>query len=132
MTSVGTTPRLPRRRGAEAVPFYQAVFGARELFGVEDSDGAVVARLALDPATLRVADESPPHQTFNPETPGGATTRLILVVGSATAVHVQALAAGARQVLPVQQAHGWLVGPVVGSYGHHREIGKPLEQGVGE
>lgn len=123
---------LSVRRGAEAVAFYKAAFGARELFKVEDSDGLVVAQLAIESATFWVADESPPHQNFSPETLGGATTRLILVVRDPTAVHAQALAAGAKQVWPVQEEHGWLVGRVVDPYGHHWEIGKPLEQGVGE
>ena len=123
---------LSVRRGAEAAGFYKAAFGARELFTVEDSDGAVVAQLGIESAMFWVADESPPHQNFSPETLGGATTRLILVVGDPTSVHAQALAAGAKQVWPVQEEHGWLVGRVVDPYGHHREIGKPLEQGGGE
>jgi PhnB protein len=123
---------LSVRRGAEALAFYKAAFGARELFKIEAPDGAVVAELAVETAKFWVADESPPHQNFSPETLGGATTRLVLVVDDPNAVHARALTAGARQVSPVGESHGWLMGRVVDPFGHHWEIGKPLKSGVGE
>ena len=132
MTSVGIAPMLSVRRGAQAVAFYKAAFGARELFKIEDPGGAVVAQLAIQTAKFWVADESPPHQNYSPETLGGATTRLVLVVDDPTSVHAQALAAGATQIWPVREEYGWLMGRVVDPFGHHWEIGKPLGPGVGE
>jgi PhnB protein len=123
---------LSVRRSAEAVAFYKAAFGARELFKIEAPDGAVVAELGVDEAKFWVADESPPHQNFSPETLGGATTRLVLVVDDPKSVHSQALAAGAKQIWPVREEHGWLIGRVVDPFGHHWEIGKPLGPGAGE
>ena len=123
---------LSVRRGAEAVAFYKAAFGARELFKIEAPDGAVVAEVAVETAKFWVADESPPHQNFSPETLGGATTRLVLVVDDPNTVHARALTAGATQVSPVHEEHGWLMGRVVDPFGHHWEIGKPLRSGVGE
>lgn len=73
-----TAPMLPHRRGGEVVAFYQAAFGARELFEFGISHAAVVARLAIESATFWMADEPPPHQNFSPETLAGATSRLIL------------------------------------------------------
>jgi len=131
VTPVGIAPMLSVRRGAEAVAFYKAAFGARELFKIEDG-GSVVAELAVQAAKFWVADESPPHQNFSPETLGGATTRLVLVVDDPKSVHAQALAAGATQVWPVREEHGWLMGRVLDPFGHHWEIGKPLRPGVGE
>src|SRR6476619_2714282 len=132
MTSTGIAPMLSVRRGAEAVEFYKAAFGARELFKIEAPDGAVVAELAVETAKFWVADESPAHQNFSPETLGGATTRLVLVVDDPGTVHARALAAGAKQVSPVHEEYGWLMGRVVDPFGHHWEIGKPLRSGVGE
>ena len=123
---------LSVRRGAQAVAFYKAAFGARELFKIEAPDGAVVAELAVETARFWVADESPPHQNFSPETLGGATTRLVLVVDDPQTVHARALSTGAKQVWPVREEHGWLIGRVVDPFGHHWEIGKPLSSGVGE
>src|SRR6478736_4019040 len=125
-------PMLSVRRGSEAVSFYKSAFGARELFKIEAPDGAVVAELAVETAKFWVADESPTHQNFSPETLGGATARLILVVADPQAVHVQALAAGAKEVQPVREEYGWQIGRLVDPFGHHWEIGKPLEPGVGE
>jgi len=125
-------PMVSVRRGADAVMFYKAAFGARELFKIEAPDGAVVAELAVETAKFWVADESPAHQNFSPETLGGATTRLVLVVDDSGAVHAHALAAGAKQVSPVHEEYGWLMGRVVDPFGHHWEIGKPLRSGVGE
>lgn len=123
---------LSVRRGAQAVAFYKAAFGARELFKIEDPEGGVVAQLAVETARFWVADESPPHQNYSPETLGGATTRLVLVVDDPKSVHAQAIAAGAAQIWPVREENGWLMGRVVDPFGHHWEIGKPLGPGVGE
>jgi PhnB protein len=122
---------LSVRRGSEAVAFYKSAFGARELFKIE-GDGSVVAELEVQGAKFWVADESPPHQNFSPETLGGATTRFVLVVEDPNAFHAKALAAGASEVWPVHEEHGWIMGRVVDPFGHHWEIGKPLRPGVGE
>jgi PhnB protein len=38
----------------------------------------------------------------------------------------KALASGAREGFPVEEAHGWRLGRVVDPFGHHWEIGRPL------
>ena len=73
-------PMLSVRRGAQAVAFYQAAFGAKELFRIDADDGAVVAQLAVGGAEFWVADESPEHGNFSPESVGGSTTRMVMVV----------------------------------------------------
>lgn len=129
---VTIAPMLSVRRGPEAVAFYKKAFGATELYKIEAGDGAVVAELVVHGAKFWVADESPPHQNFSPETLKGSTTRLVLVVGDPAAVHAQAVAAGAREVRPVKKEHGWYMGRIVDPFGHHWEIGKPLGPGVGD
>ena len=130
-TTVSLAPMLSVRRGTDAVAFYKTAFGASELFKIEDG-GAVVAQLAVQGAKFWVADESPSHQNFSPETLGGATARFVLVVDDPAAFFAKALAAGAREVWPVHKEYGWLMGRVVDPFGHHWEIGKPLGPGVGE
>ena len=129
--AVSLAPMLSVRRGGDAVAFYKKAFGASELFKIEDG-GAVVAQLAVQGAKFWVADESPSHQNFSPETLGGATARFVLVVDDPAAFHAKALAAGAREVWPVHKEYGWLMGRIVDPFGHHWEIGKPLGPGVGE
>jgi PhnB protein len=120
-------PLLSVRRGADAIDFYHRAFGARELFRIEDEKGEVVARLAVDGSEFWLADESPKHANFSPESIGGSTVRMILVVEDPDAVFQRAVAAGAVVVCPVTDQHyGWRVGRVVDPFGHHWEIGKPL------
>jgi PhnB protein len=129
MTTIA--PMLSVRRGPEAVAFYKKAFGAEEVFKIENG-GSVVAQLAVQGARFWVADESPTHLNFSPETLEGSTTRMVLVVSDPVAVHARAVAAGARQIWPVRNENGWFMGRVVDPFGHHWEIGKPLGPGVGE
>jgi PhnB protein len=119
-------PMLAVRQGARAVEFYQRAFGAREVYRVEDPTGSVVARLSVAGAEFWVADESPEHDSFSPESLGGGTARMILTVPDPDAMFAQAVAAGARVVHAVEEAYGWRLGRVVDPFGHHWEIGRPL------
>jgi PhnB protein len=119
-------PLLSVRRGAQALAFYKAAFGAVELHKVESPDGEIVAQLAVDGAQFWVSDESPEHGNFSPESLNGGTARMILTVADPDAAFARAVEAGATIVHPVGQAHGWRLGRVVDPYGHHWEIGRPL------
>lgn len=120
-------PMLSVRRGAQAVEFYKAAFGAQELFLIQDDDGAVVAQLAVGKAKFWVADESPQHLNFSPESLGGSTVRMVVIVEDPDAVFEQAVQAGAKVVSAVtDQPYGWRVGRIADPFGHHWEIGKPL------
>src|SRR5438093_12962701 len=120
-TSVGYSiaPMLSVRSGARAVEFYRAAFGAAEVYRVEDPGGAVVSRLSVEGAEFWVADESPEHANFSPETLGGGTVRMILTVSDPDAMFAKAIAAGARQIGAVGEAYGWRLGSVVAPLGHH-------------
>ncbi len=120
-------PMLSVRNGAQAVEFYKSAFGAVEVYRVEDPSGSVVARLSIDGAEFWLADESPEHQNFSPESLGGGSVRMILTVPDPDATFAKALAAGARQVVAVAEAYGWRLGRLVDPFGHHWEIGHPLE-----
>ena len=122
---------LSVRNGARAVEFYKTALGAVEVFRIEDPSGAVVARLSVEGAEFWVADESPAHANFSPESLGGGTVRMILTVPDPDRMFARAVAAGARQVSPVEDAYGWRVGRVVDPFGHHWEIGRPLDGGEG-
>jgi len=120
-------PMLSVRNGARAVEFYISAFGAIEVYRVGDPGGAVVARLSIDGAEFWLSDESPEHGNFSPESLGGSSARMILTVPDPDAVFARALAAGAQAVVAVEEAYGWRVGRVVDPFGHHWEIGRPLE-----
>jgi PhnB protein len=119
-------PMLSVRFGARAVEFYMAALGATEVYRVEDPGGAVVSRLSVGGAEFWLADESPEHANFSPESLGGGTVRMILTTPDPDALFARALAAGAREVSAVEEAYGWRVGRLVDPFGHHWEIGRPL------
>jgi PhnB protein len=119
-------PMLSVRNGAKAIEFYKAAFGATVLYRIDDPAGAVVARLSVAEAEFWVADESPQHQNFSPETLGGGTVRMVMIVGDPDAAFERAVAAGATVVSPVDSRHGWRLGRIVDPYRHHWEIGRPV------
>jgi PhnB protein len=119
-------PMLSVRNGAAAVAFYQAAFGAEVWFRIDAEDGAVVAQLGVDGAGFWVADESPEHLNYSPETLNGGTVRMVLTVADPDALFARAVAAGATVVWPVSDQYGWRLGRIVDPYGHHWEIGRPL------
>ena len=119
-------PMLSVRRGKQAIEFYKAAFGAEELYRVESPDGAVVARLSIGADEFWLADESPEHSNFSPESLGGGTVRMVFIVADPDAVFDRAVKAGAKEVWPVANRHGWRIGRVVDPFGHHWEIGKEL------
>ena len=85
------------------------------------------ATLAVDGAEFWVADESPEHGNFSPETLNGGTVRMILTVDEPDALFARALGAGATQIVAMEDNYGWRLGRLVDPYGHHWEIGHPLE-----
>jgi PhnB protein len=121
-------PELSVRRGREAVAWYRDVFGAVEehRVGGTDEDPEVVAQLAVGDARFWVADESPAHGNFSPESLGGGSVRLLLIADDPAAIIARAVAAGAREVVAAGEQHGWVLGRIEDPYGHSWEIGRPL------
>jgi PhnB protein len=115
-------PWLSVLRGAEAVDYYKAAFGAAELHRVENDAGEIVAQLSIEGADFWVSDD----RKGSPEVLGGGSVRMILTVEDPDAVFDQAISAGATVVAAVYEGHGWRVGRLADPFGHHWEIGKPL------
>jgi PhnB protein len=91
------SPMLSVRRGARAIEYYKAAFGAEE------------------------------YLNFSPQSLGGGTVRMVMVVNDLDAVFARAVGAGGKVVSAVEdKEYGWRVGRVVDPFGHHWEIGKPL------
>jgi len=126
--AVSIVPELSVRRGRDAVEFYKAAFGAVEVYrvGGTDDNPDVVSQLAVGDASFWVSDESPSNANFSPESVGGGTVRLLLVVDDPDSAVERAKRAGAAEVYPVGEEHGWRLGRVEDPFGHHWEIGKPL------
>ncbi len=117
-------PWLSVRSSAKAVAFYTAAFGAVETYRLEDPDGNAVVQLAVDGAAFWLSDS--PADDASPEAIGGGSVRMILTVADPDKLFKQALAAGAAEVFPVGEEHGWRLGRLTDPFGLHWEIGKQL------
>ncbi len=124
---VAIEPWLSVRGSARAVVFYQTAFDAVETYRLESPDGSVVAKLSVRGASFWLSDESPEHGNYSPETTGGGSVRMILIVQDPEAVFAKALEAGAIEIFPVGEEYGWKLGRIADPFGHHWEIGHPLQ-----
>lgn len=125
MIPTAIAPFLSVRNGSKAVEFYKAAFGANELLRIDDGSGSIVANLSVDGAEFWLADESPEHKNFSPESLNGGTVRMVLTVEDPDAAFDRAVAAGATVIWNMKNDYGWRIGRVVDPFGHHWEIGKP-------
>jgi PhnB protein len=122
-------PWLSVRDGGRAVGFYKAAFGAIEVYRLDmpESEGVVV-RLSVGGAEFWVSGEPIAGQSAGEKSGelGGGSVRMILTVADPDAVFARALAAGAAEVFPVGEDHGWRLGRLSDPFGLHWEIGRPL------
>jgi PhnB protein len=121
----GIQPELWVDRAGAAVTFYEAAFGARVLLRVGEGDD-IVAQLAVDDAVFWVSAASDDGPRFSPAAIGGTTGRTLLVVDDPDAFAARAMAAGASELAPVADEHGWRLGRIEDPFGHEWEIGRPL------
>ena len=117
-------PWLSVRSTAKAVAFYKTAFGAVETYRLEDPDGNAVVRLSIEGAGFWLSDA--PSANAGQEILGGDTIRMILTVEDPDVVFSDALKAGATEVFPVSEEHGWRLGRLIDPFGLHWEIGKQL------
>ena|ERR1700692_177014 len=102
-------PWLSVRSSAEAIDFYKSAFG-----------------LSVNGAEFWLSQESAEHAAASPDPIGGGSIRMILTVPDPHAIFAQAIAAGATQIFPVGEEHGWRLGRVADPFGLHWEIGHQL------
>jgi PhnB protein len=144
--SPSLAPWLTVPDGHRAVDFYRSAFDAQEVYRLEVPDGSLIVRLSVggaefwisgEPAaggatTGRVSDGAtaagvPDEMTTSRASLGGNNLRMILTVPDPDAVFAQALLAGAVEVFPVGEGHGWRLGRLIDPFGLHWEIGRPLD-----
>ncbi len=118
-------PELWVDRPATAVAFYEAAFGARVLHRVGDGED-IVAQLAVGDANFWVSGASSEMHRFAPDAIGGTTSRTLLVADDPDELLRRAVRAGAIEISPAQDEHGWRIGRISDPFGHEWEIGRPL------
>jgi PhnB protein len=116
----GIAPWLSVADGATAVSFYQKAFGANVLYTLDGAPGEVmVAWLSVDGADFWLQhdpDVPPDHRQV----------RMIITSDDPDALFARAIAAGATEINPMSDAHGWHIGRLSDPFGHHWEIGRQL------
>jgi PhnB protein len=125
--SIRTTiaPWLTVQNGEDAVSFYKTAFDAVEIYRLETPDGLVV-RLSVNGAEFWISGGS--DNAPNAQLPGGSSIRMILTVDDPDTFFAKALKAGASEVFPVGEEHGWRLGRLVDPFGLHWEIGYQLSE----
>jgi PhnB protein len=123
------TPYLIVKGAARAIEFYEAAFGARELYRIEEQAGVVGhAELQIGDSRIMLADEHPQVGARGPQTVGGTPVTIHLYVADVDATFARAVAAGATVTRPVaDQFYGDRLGMLTDPFGHvwsvatHRE-----------
>ncbi len=124
------TPYLVCKGAAEAIEFYKNAFDAKELFRLEYPQGGIGhAEIMIGDSPVMLADEHPDMNIFAPVTLGNSPVSLQLYVPDADEFFARALAAGAKQVRPVEeQFYGDRAGRIEDPFGYHWHIATATKQ----
>jgi PhnB protein len=98
------TPYLIFKDAAVAIEFYERAFGATEIFRKVDDDGKIRhAELMIGTSPIMLAGEFAEFPDWqSAEKRGGSPVHLYLYVKDCDALFARALAAGARELLPME------------------------------
>jgi len=114
------TPHLVCKGALQAIDFYQRAFGAEEVFRLTGPDGTLIhGSLRIGDSMLMLSDECPPMGAFSPQKLGGTPVTIHLSVKDADASVARAIAAGAKNTMPVMEMFwGARYGVVQDPFGH--------------
>ncbi|HEY4288774.1 MAG TPA: VOC family protein [Puia sp.] len=122
-------PSLSLRVVAPAVEFYKKAFGVTESRIFKNDDGSIhVAELLFGDAVFFMHEEmSKPDSEKAPESLKGTTVVLTIFVDDPDALMASALAAGARELNPMQDHfYGYRQGVVIDPFGHQWMLQKKI------
>ena len=119
------TPHLVCAGAAEAIEFYQTAFGATELSRVPGANGKLMhASVRIGDSVVMLNEEMPEWGAFGPKSLKGSAVTVHLYVENADAVFEQAVAAGAKITMPLDDMFwGDRYGKVEDPFGHQWSIG---------
>ena len=115
------TPYLIIKDAASAIEFYKKVFGAVELEVITDDEGKVRhGEIKIGDSPFMITDENAEYpEWLSPLSRGGTPVHIYLYVEDVDAVFNQAIAGGAKELLPVKdQFYGDRSGGVTDPFGH--------------
>jgi len=114
------TPAIIVRDAAGAIEFYKRAFGAELVERMDGPDGKVMhAELRIGNSVLMLGEENPEWGMRSPLSLGGTASSLHMYVADADTSVARALAAGAKERQPLEDAFwGDRYGKVTDPYGH--------------
>jgi len=115
------TPHLVVRNAAQAIEFYKKAFNAQERSRFEMPGGAIGhAELQIGDSVIFLADEMPgPGASQSPQAVGGSTCTLNIYVDDVDKLFDQAVRAGGKSVMPVEDMFwGDRYGTLTDPFGH--------------
>jgi PhnB protein len=123
------TPYLVVNDGAGAIDFYKKAFGAVETVRMGGPDGKIGhAEIRIGDSNVMLADESPDMGHRSAKSIGATPVSLVLYVEDVDAQFKQAIAAGAKELRPVEdQFYGDRMGTLVDPFGHVWSLGTHVE-----
>jgi len=123
------TPYLRVQGAAKAIEFYKDVFSATERLRLPSPEGKIAhVEIVIGGSVIMLADECLERGAKSPQSLGGTPVCLHLYVKNADAVFAKALAAGAKQVRPVEnQFYGDRSGMFSDPFGHSWNVATHVE-----
>jgi PhnB protein len=124
------TPYLTVQGAAAAIDFYKRAFGAIDLCRMPGPDGKIMhAEITIGDSHIMLADESSASETKAPQTLKGTTSGIFLYVEDVDAAFKQAIKAGAKETLPVQNMFwGDRFGRLTDPFGHRWMLASRVEE----
>ncbi|MGO9567002.1 MAG: VOC family protein [Desulfomonilaceae bacterium] len=114
------TPYLVVSDAAGAIDFYKQAFGAEELFRLEGPPGKIGhAEIKIGDSIIMLADEMESGNCRSPQSLGGTAVNILLYVKDVDHVFNQAVSAGAKVAMPLDDMFwGDRYGQVTDPFGH--------------
>jgi PhnB protein len=122
-------PSLAVDGAAEAIAFYENVFGAKTRLRMDGPDGKVGhAELEVGTGVIMLADEFPDMDHVGPRKVGGSPVDVLVYVPDVDDAWKRAIAAGAKERQPVtDKFYGDRSGSFEDPWGHHWTIATHVE-----
>jgi PhnB protein len=123
-------PYVCVKDAAAAIDFYKNVFGATEVMRLVGPDKKIGhAEIRIGNSSMYLSDEFPDHGALSPQTLGGSPVRMSLSVDDVDAVAARAVAAGAKEVRPIEdQFYGERSGQYADPFGYVWNISTVKEE----
>ncbi|MGH9737899.1 MAG: VOC family protein [Candidatus Acidiferrales bacterium] len=123
------TPYLTVQDGAQAIDFYKRAFGAKEVMGMKGPDGKIShAEIKIGDSIIMLSAASSAGELRTPQSLGGSTVSILLYLENVDETFKQALSAGAKQIMPLENMFwGDRYGRLTDPFGHSWSLAQHIE-----